>query len=284
MHVHLVQLDIAWEDKQTNFARVEKLLEGVGVSAGDLIVLPEMFDTGFSFHVARNADAPPLGDGATAAFLAQLARKFKCTVHGSLTATAGHQDAAGAIVGLNRAQIVSPDGEILGAYDKVHPFSYGKESEHFTGGGAVVTYPWRAHVEGRPTQECELIVCPAICYDLRFPELFRAGLELGAQAYAIGANWPIARAQHWRALLIARAIENQAFVFGANRVGRDPALAYAGGSLIVSPKGDVLAEGDDRERVVSAAIDPAQVQEWRAEFPAWRDRKLGVAGKGVAPS
>ncbi|MCA9294650.1 MAG: hypothetical protein KDA20_12645, partial [Phycisphaerales bacterium] len=267
-----------------NYARVEKLLDGVDIAPGDLIVLPEMFDTGFSFHVAKNADAPPLGDGATAAFLGDLARRRRCTVHGALTAAAGHQDFSGAIVGLNRAMIVGPDGETIAQYDKVHPFSYGKEAEHFAGGHAVVTYPWRAHVEGRAIEECELMVCPAICYDLRFPELFRAGLDLGAQAYAIGANWPSARAHHWRALIIARAIENQAFVFAVNRVGRDPALEYAGGSLVVSAKGEVLVEADDREQVVSASIDPMAMHRWRGEFPAWQDRRFGVSPGPATPA
>lgn len=127
--------------------------------------------------------------------------------------------------------------------------------------------------------DCELMVCPAICYDLRFPELFRAGLALGAQAYALGANWPAERAHHWRALIIARAIENQAFVFAVNRVGCDPALEYAGGSLIVSPMGDVLAEGDDTVRVISAEISPGEVHAWREKFPAWRDGRFRVDSK-----
>jgi predicted amidohydrolase len=99
-------------------------------------------------------------------------------------------------------------------------------------------------------------------------------MAMGAECYAIGANWPRARQAHWRALLIARAIENQAFVLGVNRTGRDPTLEYAGGSIAIGPKGDVLGELGDEEAVLSVQVDPRQVREWRETFPAWRDGKI----------
>jgi predicted amidohydrolase len=121
-------------------------------------------------------------------------------------------------------------------------------------------------------------VCPAICYDLRFPELFRLGLLKGAEVYALGANWPDARQAHWRALLIARAIENQAFVLGVNRTGRDPHLNYAGGSIAVGPQGEVLGELAAEEAVLSVEIAPREVHAWREKFPAWKDGKLLAQG------
>lgn len=220
------------------------------VAPGDLVVLPEMFDSGFSFTIERTNDA----DSATLHFLQDLARELRCTIQGSRTVIGPEGR------GLNRATIVGEHGQILCEYDKIHLFSPGREPERFSPGARVVTYAWNG-----------MTICPAICYDLRFPELFRAGLKMGAQMFALGANWPTPREHHRVALSIARAIENQAFVASVNRCGRDPQFAYAGGSLVVGPKGDVLARADDRECVLSVEIDAEAVTRWRGEFSAWRD-------------
>jgi predicted amidohydrolase len=229
------------------------MLSSAGVLPGDIVVLPEMFDTGFSFAIERTSDA----DDQTLHFLKQLSRELSCTIQGSRTVV--REDGRG----LNRATITGPTGEVLVEYDKVHLFSPGREPERFAGGDRVVTFAWAG-----------LTACPAVCYDLRFPELFRRGLAMGAELFAIGANWPTAREAHRRALSIARAIENQAFVFSVNRCGRDPHLEYAGGSLAVSPRGEILAEAGDREQVVSVEIRPEDVREWRQSFSAWRDGRL----------
>ncbi|RMH24553.1 MAG: carbon-nitrogen family hydrolase [Planctomycetota bacterium] len=261
MRALLVQADIAWEDRDENHHRVREALEAVAPTDGDLIVLPEMFDSGFSLNVERTADDA----GASRAFLADLARRRRSTVYAGLTIR--REDG----MGLNRAVVIGPDGAVLVEYDKLHPFSYGREPERFAPGQrGVVVCPWRAGEE-------TLTLCPAVCYDLRFPELFRAGLGLGAEVYVIGANWPAARARHWRALLEARAIENQAFVIGVNRVGADPHLEYAGGSVALSPMGRVLVEAGDGPGVHVARIEPDEIRAWRAEFPAWRDRRGDLA-------
>jgi predicted amidohydrolase len=142
-----------------------------------------------------------------------------------------------------------------------------------------LTYAW-TQAGGDPvtgTGARALTVCPAVCYDLRFPELFRRGLLAGAGAFAIGANWPAARAAHWRALLVARAIENQAFVLGVNRTGSDPHLVYAGGSIALGPKGEVLGELGATPGVLTVEIDPLAVREWRDTFPAWKDARLSFS-------
>jgi len=273
VQVHLVQLDIVWEDKEQNYARVRGLLKSVKIAAGDLVALPEMFDTGFSLlNPGQTADGkwdvtePQRGPGGTMGktleFLRQLALELNVTVHGSRTLVDAESK------GRNMASVVGPDGEVLVEYAKIHPFSYGKETERFVGGTQVLTYPW-THNAGEP-----VTICPAICYDLRFPELFRLGLKAGAEMIVIGANWPAPRAYHWRSLLIARAIENQAVVVGVNRAGKDLALAYGGGSIVVGPKGEVLGEMDDREGVLSVEVDAGAIREWRKTFPAWRDLKL----------
>ena len=260
MRAHLVQLDIAWENRDANISRVNELLAGASINRGDLVILPELFDSGFSLNIEITNDA----NGATADAIAQLALRLGVTVHGSRTVIGPDGK------GRNQACVVDPDGITIAMYDKIHPFSFGREPECFTGGAEVMTYRWVAG--GEP-----MVVCPAICYDLRFPELFRAGLAQGAECFVLGANWPRERAAHWRSLLIARAIENQAYVLGVNRIGDDPHLSYAGGSLAIDPLGEVLLEMGETEGVGSVEIDPGQVRDWREQFPAWKDGKSWLA-------
>ncbi|MEX2218244.1 MAG: nitrilase-related carbon-nitrogen hydrolase [Phycisphaerales bacterium] len=276
MRAHLVQLDITWEDRQANFDRVERLLSGgrAEVREGDLVVLPEMFDTGFSLNTGSTADR----DSATLRYLTQLAGDLKVTVQGGRTVVPKGSPPLPPLLAENRAPIIGPDGRLIAEYAKVHPFSFGREPERFRGGTEVLTYPWEA---APPDGHSPLTVCPAICYDLRFPELFRRGLLKGAELFAVGANWPDTggRQHHWRALLIARAIENQAFVLGVNRTGRDPTLNYVGGSIAIGPRGEVLGELGPEEAVLSVEINPRDLRAWRETFPAWRDIRL-IAGSG----
>lgn len=263
MKVHLVQMDIAWEDKAANYRTVERLVSGTDVRAGDLVVLPEMFDTGFSFNVLRTADS----DGETAKFLSELATRRSAFVHGSRTLA----DSSGR--GRNLSTILNASGQVIAEYEKIHPFTLGspgeRESDYFAGGARVTTYEWTG-------PEGSLRVCPTICFDLRFPELFRRGLLAGAEMFVVPANWPVSRAAHFRALLCARAIENQAYVVGVNRVGRDPKLQYQGASVVIDPMGSAVAELTDREEVLSVPIESARVSEWRARFPAWCNHRLLV--------
>ncbi len=257
MIAYLVQADTVWEDRAANYARIDTLLETARPVPGSLVVLPEMFDTGFSFRLEVTADR----DGATLAYLQRAAARFGVTLHGSRSLIGSDMR------GRNRATICGPAGDILCEYDKIHPFSFGRESEFFSGGSEVKTYEWN---DGRD----KTIVCPAICYDLRFPELFRQGLAMGAEVLVVGANWPALRAAHRSALLIARAIENQAFVIGVNRAGSDPHWTYAGASLAVNAKGEVVAQCGAGELVERVEVDIAAVRAWRDAFPAWRDRRL----------
>lgn len=255
VRAHLVQLDIRWEDREANFARVDGLVESAGVNAGDLVVLPELFDSGFSLNTAATED----NAGMTAGFLSSLARRHGVLVQGGRTVLP-----AGGSRALNMMSVIDERGLTRVEYAKIHPFSFGKEPEAFVGGDEVVTYRWAD----------ALTCCPAICYDLRFPELFRRGMLMGAEAFVIGANWPSTRQEHWRALLLARAIENQAFVIAVNRTGNDPYLPYAGGSLVVDPLGRVLAEAGAEETVLSSEIDPGVAHDWRARFSALADARL----------
>jgi predicted amidohydrolase len=258
MRAHLVQADTVWEDRPANYALVDAMLAGAGVAPGDLVLLPEMFDTGFSFRLDRTADT----DGATLAYLQSLARRLGAVVQGSRTLIGPDGR------GRNRASIIGPDGVVLAEYDKIHPFSFGRETEFFSGGNEVMTYAWG------PTR-----VCPAICYDLRFPEQFRQGMLMGAEVFALGANWPEPRKLHRRALGVARAIENQAVMLCVNRAGRDPHLAYEGGSYAVDPQGQIIAELGAEAGVLSVEIDLPALRAWREKFPAWKDARLLGPGR-----
>jgi len=264
-HAHLIQLDIAWEDAAENHERVRQLLDRADVAPADLILLPEMFATGFSFNIQKTNDK----SGQTLAFLVEMAEEFQCFVQGGRTVAACHQVACGAS---NVMTVVGPTGSIVQEYTKIHPFSIGGEHETFAAGREVMTWQWT----GSATQdEPALNVAPAICYDLRFPELFRAAtLRHNAGAFALGACWPVSRQHHWRALAIARAIENQAYMLAVNRTGRDPKLEYAGGTIAVTPKGDIAGELGPEPGVLSVPVDPREVRRWREKFPALGDVRL----------
>ncbi|MBU6413422.1 MAG: carbon-nitrogen family hydrolase [Planctomycetes bacterium] len=262
MRLHLVQLDIRWEDAEANCRRVAELLDAAHPDPGDLVILPEMFDTGFSFNTAATVD-----QGRTLAFLMLQATSRQVYMHGHRTASASGNSTEAAA--RNRATAISPDGTILAEYDKIHLFSIGGESQRLSSGTHTTTYQIA-------DAGATFNVFPAICYDLRFPELFR-GPRIGTlDLIAIGACWPAKRAAHFRALSIARAIENQSFMAFCNRTGNDPAptnTTYSGGSLVIDPLGNVLAEADEREQVLSVSIDLTAARNWREQFPAWRDAK-----------
>ncbi|MHC4082572.1 MAG: nitrilase-related carbon-nitrogen hydrolase [Planctomycetota bacterium] len=255
MRVAAIQLDIAWEDKPANHATVERMLGEAGVEAGTYVLLPELGDTGFSF------DLDAIVDESTLSWATGLARRLGIWLQPGF-ARRGPDG-----LGRNCAAIIDPAGEVLGVYAKVHPFTFSREAEHYAGGDTVVV------------RACGgAAVCPLICYDLRFPELWRFAAVAGAEVFTIGASWPDVRHAHWRALLIARAIENQAYVVGVNRAGRDPAHGYAGGSMIVAPNGSIIAEAGREPTVLVADVDLESLRRWRTEFPALRDVRPELIG------
>jgi omega-amidase len=260
VRVALIQLAIDNHRPGGNRARAAQLARDAAASppsTPSLIVLPELFSTGTLPPDFDPSAAPALAE-TDRAFLAALAREHRSFVLGGVL---GAPDDGSAKLS-NLAVLFDPEGAPVLEQRKIHPFSLGGEERIFSGGDALET---RA-VEGFTLQA-------AVCYDLRFPELFRAGARRGADLIALPANWPESRREHWEVLLRARAIENQSFVAGVNCVGSQWGTAYGGGSRIVSPKGEVLAEGGADECVVSAEIAAEQVKSWRRTFPALHDRK-----------
>jgi len=253
--VVVVQPDIAWEDKAANYRAVADLL-GDAARPGALVVLPEMFDVGFTMNATAAVDR----DGATRRFLADLARRLGAHVLAGFATADGPGGRP-----VNQAVAFDPEGRPVARYVKAHPFNPGGEGEHYAAGdGQPVLFEWAG-----------LRVATAICYDLRFPEQFRAATRAGAEAFAVVANWPAARVEHWVTLARARAIENQAYVFAVNRCGRDPKLPYPGRSLIVDPRGAVLAEAGDGPQVLTVTVDVEAVRRYRTELPFLRDMRPG---------
>ena len=165
----------------------------------------------------------------------------------------------------NCAAVHDPRGDEAALYRKAFLFTPAGERDHYVPGDCAVSV------------DCGgLRVALAICYDLRFPELWRRAALDGAQCFACIASWPSVRQRHWDALLVARAIENQAFVIGCNRTGRDPNAEYTGGSAIISPLGEVLAHAGAGPGTASADIDAAAVMQWRAKFPALADARQDI--------
>jgi omega-amidase len=230
-----------------------------------------MFSTGFSMNVPTIQESEP---SETMAFLARMARELNVYVVGGLVTAS----AAGR--GRNQSVIVSPEGRELARYSKMQPFSLGTEADHYAAGTEIVTFSWGGFT-----------CAPFICYDLRFPELFRAAVLKGAQLFVVIANWPVKRASHWVTLLQARAIENLAYVIGVNRAGTDPKHQYPGRSLLVNPHGEIIADAGDRETMAAGDVELDRVVSWRREFPALEDMKkitlslepaeTAVAGEGA---
>jgi predicted amidohydrolase len=251
MHIAAVQLDVRWEDRRANHARVRELLEPVDLAAGTLVVLPEMFDVGFSM---KTEVTDPGEQSASEAFCRQLARDRNVAVLAGVVARAGAERLA------NEAVVFSPGGEELARYRKQHPFTPPGEHVHYPAGRGHVIFEWQG-----------VRIAPFICYDLRFPELFRPAAKAGAELIVVIASWPDPRSEHWVRLLSARAIENQAFVLGVNRCGSDPFFGFDGRSCLFDPHGREVFHADARPQVLKAEIDVGEARRWREQFPALRD-------------
>jgi omega-amidase len=249
-----LQLEIVWENKPANFDKVRKCLAQAPPGPGDLVVLPEMFATGFSMNT--DVTAEPYG-GETEQFLSQLAKEYSAFFVGGAALRDRHGRTR------NKALIFGPDGSLLAFYAKMRPFTPGAEHEHYVAGEMPVTFGWH-----------QVKVCPFVCYDLRFPELFRrAAAADRPELFVVIANWPEKRVSHWVRLLQARAIENQAYVMGVNRVGTDPFYTYSGRSLIADFNGDIIADAGESEGSIQAALDLDRLAKYREGLPFLQDLK-----------
>jgi predicted amidohydrolase len=253
VRIAAIQHDIVWEDRDANFAHLDGLIGDAAQQRAQLVVLTEMFSTGFSMDTERIAE--PF-DGPSARFVVEQATRRGVWVCGSAP-----EVQPGDELPSNTLILAAPDGAVT-RYCKIHPFSYGGEQEKYAAGSERVT----VDVEG---VRCSLFVC----YDLRFADEFWA-VAHHTDCYVVVANWPAARRDHWRTLLRARAIENQAFVVGVNRIGSGGGLDYAGDSAVVLPFGRTLEASDAAgEEILLHDVTADEVSEVRAKYPFLDDRR-----------
>ena len=229
LRIALCQCDIAWEQPARNLARLEPM---VAAAEADVVLLPELFATGFTLDPAGVAEGAE-GAVAGSVAVAENGRFY------------------------NRMYFVKPSGEFIG-YDKRHLFAPGGEARQYTPGDS------RAVVEYGGVRFLLLV-----CYDLRFPVWSRCRGDY--DAILCCASWPAPRREVWRTLLRARAIENQCYAAGVNRVGDDPAARYAGDSALVDFKGRTMVEAGGGERILTGVFDTGALAAFREKFPAWRD-------------
>jgi predicted amidohydrolase len=247
LRVTLVQTELAWQDPAANRHRLAAHFRGL-VGHTDLVVLPEMFSTGFSMAAAELAEDM---DGPTVDWMREEAAALGCVVAGSLIVRDGGRC-------YNRLVWARPDGS-LEHYDKRHLFRLAGEQEHYAAGSrrlVVALKGWR--------------VCPMVCYDLRFPVWSRSRGDYDLLLYV--ANWPQRRALAWSTLLRARAIENQSYVVGVNRIGKDGnGTIYVGDSVAVDFLGQPLSSEGGGDRVETAVLDLESLRAYRESFPAHLD-------------
>lgn len=240
--VALVQRELAWEQAQDNRDQIGQIIATLG-NDSDLIVLPEMFTTGFSMNAVANAEQP---GGDTELWMQALARKHNCAVTGSIAVQSLQKV-------YNRMLFVTP--EKITCYDKRHLFRMAGEHKRYAAGEERVVVSWRGWN-----------ILLQVCYDLRFPVFSRNRGDYDLALYV--ANWPSTRALHWRQLLIARAIENLACVVGVNRIGSDAnGLDYAGDSLAVAADGQLLLDMQNSKAASTVTLQADRQQRYRERFP-----------------
>lgn len=258
--VKIIQLTV--DDHITRFERfrrVEGCLEQINAAAEkpDLIMLPEIWGTGF-FNFQRYENECETLQGETYTTLAPWAEKMGAYIlGGSIIEKEGDSI-------YNTALLINPNGSLGGRYRKIHLFGYQSlESKIVTAGSDIYTLTTKFGTWGI-----------AICYDLRFPELYRRMVENGVDTFLVVSAWPEARLGHWELLNRARALENLSYLISCNCAGTMAGLRFGGNSMVVDPWGEIICRAGLEEEILSAEIDPAKIKEVRAEFPALNDRRI----------
>ncbi|MEU5276072.1 carbon-nitrogen family hydrolase [Streptomyces asoensis] len=267
MRASLIQIAVEeGESVESRRSRVASLVrEQAG--AADLVVLPELWTTGAFAYERFGSEAEPL-EGPTYELMAKAASDAGVWLHAGSIPERAPSDGSGTGGGAlyNTSLVFSPDGERVAAYRKIHRFGFDQgEAVLMSAGEELVTVPLP-----------ETTLGIAICYDLRFPELFRGLVDAGAGTLVLCAGWPERRREHWTLLARARAVENQAFVLACGTAGTHAGVPQAGHSIVVDPWGEVLAEAGAGEEVLRVEFDPSRVATTREQFPALKDRVLGL--------
>ncbi|MDK2872068.1 MAG: omega-amidase [bacterium] len=253
LRVALFQFDVKLGDPEANRNKVRALLERIKGKNPDVIVLPEMWDT--SYDIKNLKDLAPIENPKTLKFLMDIAVQYNVNVVGGSIPFFEKGNI------YNTSFVFNREGKLLGIYRKVHLFGLMGEDRTFARGNEICLF----ELDGI---KCGLM----ICYDLRFPELARTLALKGAEVIFVPAQWPAARLVHWKLLLQARAVENECYVVGVNRCGKEGDLLFSGGSFVFDPWGDLIAGGCDMETAILAEIDLEKVKEVRSLIPVFNDR------------
>lgn len=256
MNITFIQTALAWEDRKKNLAHFENLFSSISTPT-DLIVLPEMFTTGFTMDPEKNAEEN-LGEGFQ--WMQKMAKEKNAVITGSIAVKEGTNY-------YNRLYWVEPNGK-HDTYNKRHLFRMANEDKHYVAGSSKII-----------KQINEWKICPLICYDLRFPVWSRNKNQKSKEVswdYDVliyVANWPEVRNYPWKQLLIARAIENQCYVVGVNRIGKDGNdFAHSGDSVVINPRGEIISKTKANEdSIETIKLDRAYLQDFRKIFPVGMD-------------
>ncbi|RFC55828.1 amidohydrolase [Brumimicrobium aurantiacum] len=253
LKVSLIQCNQVWEDKKANLAHYETMLEEVQLPT-DIVVFPEMFQTGFTMNAVEMAESI---NGESVQWMKKMAAKYECAIAASLIIQEGDQF-------FNRMVFIQADGS-LQQYNKRKLFGLAKEDHTYSSGEENTIFEYKGWK-----------ILLQVCYDLRFPEVMRNKVENDVYDYDLMinvANWPEKRSLHWRTLLRARAIENQVYVIGVNRVGEDKnGLNYSGDSCIIAPSGIDVADVSYDEYVVNEELEAETLKLVREKMPFLKDR------------
>ncbi|RZT23246.1 carbon-nitrogen family hydrolase [Fictibacillus sp. BK138] len=259
MKIVCLQVDVHFGDPEKNMTHIEKKIrEAVRLQNPDTIVLPELWDTGYD--LTRLDEISDENGEKAKKWLGSLAKEFGINIVGGSVAFRKGNDVYNTMLSFDR------NGKHTGTYSKAHLITLMDEEKYIAPGKESCTF----------TVD-DILSSAAICYDIRFPEWIRMPFIKGAKILFVPAQWPIQRQTHWRALLIARAIENQCYIVACNRVGSDPNNTFAGQSMIIDPWGDIVAEASvTEEEILSAEISPELVDEVRAKVPVFNDRRVDL--------
>ena len=257
LKISLAQMDISLGKPSENLAKARSMIISAARQGSDIIVLPELWSTGYDLENAAAYSVPT--DKGIFSEISALAGEHNIHILGSCLSLLESGQFG------NTAVFFSPNGEILGEYTKIHLFQLMNEHKYLSPGDhlTVVETSW-----GKSGL--------AICYDLRFPELFRAYVLSGVKIVFLPSEWPHPRLTHWQILLRARAIENQMYVVACNRVGMSKDTRFFGHSCIVDPWGEIVIEADENEKLLTAEIEMGKVDEVRAKIPVLTDRRPGI--------
>jgi len=252
MKVCTAQMASTWEDPGANLRKAALLVRSAKEQGAELVIFPEQFVTGWSPRSTRFAEDP---DGPAVTALRGLARDQSISIVGSYVQR--HEPSP-----LNTAVAIDPHGEVVASFSKIHPFSPGGEDLHYDPGDHISVF-----------SAGNVRFGIAICYDLRFPPVFRAYAREGIHCALVPSAWPCSRTRSWEILIEARALDNQLYVIGCNPTGTTPVDRYCGHSISADPLGTVISRGGEGEELIMTEIDPARVEAVRSRMPLERDRR-----------